>query len=106
MSPRLKILLPLLLALSLILVLQVGFLIMPTGEKIPLFRGKKLTPVEQAWQLIRSNYVDTVGLSGLEHEPIDSMVSKLDPHTAYLPPRLRSSCRAVITSRVPVIPIG
>ena len=85
MSNRIKVLLPLLLALTLILVLQVSFLMMP-DNKPSVFHTKKLTPLEQAMQLIRSNYVDTVGLSNLDGKAIDSMVAKLDPHTAYLPP--------------------
>lgn len=86
MNNRVKIFIPILLALVLALGLQIGFMLTPLVTKPSLFNKQKLSPVEQVWQLVRSNYVDTIGMGNLESQTIEGMVSKLDPHTAYIPP--------------------
>ena len=84
---RVNILVPLLLALIVILGLQIGFMLTPLMTKPSLFGNEKLSPQEQVMQLVRANYVDTVSLDG---ETIEDMVSRLDPHTAYIAPSEQS----------------
>jgi carboxyl-terminal processing protease len=41
--------------------------------------------------LINQNYVDTVNLSQMTESAIRGMLNKLDPHSAYLPPKVREA---------------
>jgi len=97
MNNRFQVLFPLTLALLLVLIVQAAFLLMPSGNKPSLFNGRKLSPVEQVYQLIRSNYVDTVGNAVNDRESIDSMVAHLDPHTAYIPPTDEAEIHELLT---------
>lgn len=42
--------------------------------------------VDEIIHIINKNYVDDVNADTLNHLPIDSLLHKLDPHSAYLPP--------------------
>ncbi len=45
----------------------------------------KSSSMEQVMRLIEKKYVDTVDLKKLEQENIEEMLSKLDPHSVYIP---------------------
>ncbi|MGY4385278.1 carboxyl-terminal processing protease [Pedobacter sp. UYP24] len=42
--------------------------------------------VDEIIHIINKNYVDDINADSLNHLPIDSLLHKLDPHSAYLPP--------------------
>jgi carboxyl-terminal processing protease len=43
--------------------------------------------VDEIIDLINGKYVDEINADSLNHLPIDSLLHKLDPHSAYLPPQ-------------------
>ncbi|MFY7999203.1 MAG: S41 family peptidase [Candidatus Kapaibacteriota bacterium] len=57
-------------------------------ETTPLAQTKKFGDIIN---LINQNYVDTVNLQQISESAIRGMLSKLDPHSAYLPPKVRES---------------
>ncbi len=50
------------------------------------FQWGKPDPLSQALQLIQERYVDEIPLDSLRGLNLDSLVSRLDPHSAYLDP--------------------
>jgi len=48
------------------------------------FRSKS-SSMEQVMRLIEKKYVDTVDIKKLEQENIEDLLSKLDPHSVYIP---------------------
>lgn len=54
---------------------------------IPLGSTDKTGKVQKALQLIQERYVDKVGLDTLQDVAIVEMLSRLDPHSIYFPPR-------------------
>ena len=61
----------------------------PIGSSsfIPLGATDKTGKVQKALQLIQERYVDRVGLDTLQDVAIAEMLTRLDPHSAYFPPR-------------------
>ena len=45
----------------------------------------KSSKMEQVMRLIEKKYVDTVDINKLEEENIEDLLSKLDPHSVYIP---------------------
>ncbi|RZL02268.1 MAG: PDZ domain-containing protein, partial [Pedobacter sp.] len=43
--------------------------------------------VDEIIHIINRKYVDEINADSLNHLPIDSLLHKLDPHSAYLPPQ-------------------
>ncbi len=43
--------------------------------------------IDEAMRLISNEYVDTVNLAQLQQDGIEAMLEKLDPHSAYIPPK-------------------
>jgi carboxyl-terminal processing protease len=54
---------------------------------IPLGTTDKTGKVQKALQLIQERYVDKVGLDTLQDAAIMEMLTRLDPHSSYFPPR-------------------
>src|SRR5450432_2755997 len=58
----------------------------PGGNGKGFFRPDKSNSLEEALDLIKLKYVDSVHLDSLEGSAIEQMMSKLDPHSVYFPP--------------------
>lgn len=54
---------------------------------IPIGLTDKTGKVQKTLQLIKERYVDKVGLDTLQDVAITEMLTRLDPHSSYFPPR-------------------
>jgi carboxyl-terminal processing protease len=57
-----------------------------TAGKKSFFTPDKRGSLQEALDLIRLNYVDSVHIDSLEGKAIQEMMSELDPHSVYFPP--------------------
>lgn len=73
------------LLISLVLVLGMFLGIKFQDEIHALGFRTKLSSMEQVMRLIEKKYVDTVDLKTLEQSNIEDLLSKLDPHSIYIP---------------------
>lgn len=84
------IVLPLLMAISIILGVFLGQAIggqLQTEEgKVFGFAPKDDQKIQRLLSLIRDNYVDTINTDALTDKAIESLMAGLDPHSAYWPP--------------------
>src|SRR4051812_8171534 len=83
---RLQVWLPLIFSLVMIAGMFFGFnLHRQTGNSKGFFAVQKTNSLEEALELIRSRYVDSVHLDTLEEGAIQQMMNGLDPHSVYIP---------------------
>jgi carboxyl-terminal processing protease len=54
-------------------------------ETQSFFSGNKRSSLQEVMNLIRTKYVDSVNTDTLTEDAIQAMLSKLDPHTIYIP---------------------
>ncbi len=84
------IILPLLMAISIILGVFLGQAIggqLQTEEgKVFGFKTQDDHKIQRLLSLIRDNYVDTIDTDALTDQAIESLMAGLDPHSAYWPP--------------------
>ncbi len=64
----------------------IGWLL--SGKPSDWFKWEKQDPTLQALELIRTRYVDNVTVDSLKGISLDSLMNRLDPHSAYLPPSM------------------
>lgn len=50
-----------------------------------IFKKDQSTALQEALDIIRTRYVDSVGIDTLEENAIREMMSELDPHSVYIP---------------------
>ena len=78
--------LPLLLAVIMIAGMSVGYTLREnTARPGGLFKKQKNTPLQQVLDLIQLKYVDSVAQDTLSNDAIQQVLSKLDPHSIYIP---------------------
>ncbi len=85
---KLNVFLPLLFAIVLALGMYLGHQ-MPGaqgGASAILFNRGNRSALEEAMDLIKVKYVDTLKVADLQQEAIDGLLSHLDPHSVYIPP--------------------
>jgi len=82
---KLQIWLPLFISLSMVAGMFIGYKIRDSIPGKSFFSFDKRKPVDEILDLINSKYVDTVDLSQLSEIGIQTMLSKLDPHSIYIP---------------------
>lgn len=73
----------LIVSLVLILGMYLGFKFQEEIKGLGLH--SKSSSMEQVMRLIEKKYVDTVNIKQLEQENIEDLLSKLDPHSVYIP---------------------
>jgi carboxyl-terminal processing protease len=80
--------LPLVFAVILIVGMITGYQL---KERMPstqgFFEGSRRSSVQEAMDLIRTNYVDPVSTDSLAQDAIEAMLTHLDPHSIYIPAR-------------------
>ncbi len=85
-NKKLQVLLPLLFAIAIILGIVLGYRLhsnMPaTGN---MFRASGRGALAEVLDLIRARYVDNVSVDSLGNTAIEEMLTKLDPHSIYIP---------------------
>ncbi|MFI5133458.1 MAG: S41 family peptidase [Chitinophagales bacterium] len=85
-NKKLQVWLPLLFSLVMIAGMFFGFnLHKQTESNKSFFATDKRNALQEAVDLIRLNYVDSVHLDSLEGTAIDQMMNGLDPHSIYIP---------------------
>src|SRR5258705_11716663 len=82
-NKKLQVWLPLIFSIVMIAGMFVGY---GLGGGTDFFRTDKQTLLQEALDVIRKNYVDTVNTDSLEIGAIQEMMSELDPHSVYFPP--------------------
>lgn len=91
-NTNLKILLPLILALSVVVGIYLGsFLSNASGNKSLIFSNQKNTnkvgKLNEILNFIEESYVDSVDSKELLENSINAMLSNLDPHSYYISPK-------------------
>lgn len=84
-NKKLQVWLPLLFSVVLIVGMFLGYRL-NTGGKNSFFSSNRRTTIQEALDLIRLRYVDSVRIDSLEGKAIEQMMAGLDPHSVYLPP--------------------
>jgi carboxyl-terminal processing protease len=85
-SKRLQVWLPVLFALTMIAGMAIGFKLREKTTTLDgFFRLSKKNSVQEVLDLVRSRYVDDIGTDTLTTTAIEEILSKLDPHSVYIP---------------------
>ena len=85
-NKKLQVWLPLLFSVVMIIGMLIGYKLNKGGGKNSFFSSNKRSSLQEALDLIRLRYVDSVHIDSLEGKAIQEMMSELDPHSVYLPP--------------------
>src|SRR5690349_17987181 len=85
-NKRLQVWLPLIFSLVLTAGMFLGYQLNKGGSKSGFFASNRHSSLQEALDLIRIKYVDSVQIDSLEGKAIEEMMSELDPHSVYLPP--------------------
>ncbi|HEX7904537.1 MAG TPA: S41 family peptidase [Chitinophagaceae bacterium] len=86
-NKKLQVWLPLIFALVMIAGMYFGYQLHDqTGNKKGFFSAGKQGTLQEALDLIKMRYVDSVSIDSLEGTAIEQMMNELDPHSVYFPP--------------------
>jgi len=86
-NKKLQIWLPLIFSLVMIAGMMLGYRLgSQGGGKSKFFSSNKRSSLQEALDLIKLKYVDSVRIDSLEGRAIQEMMNELDPHSVYLPP--------------------
>ena len=85
-NKKFQVWLPLLFSLIMISGMFFGFkLNQQTGSAQGFFKLDKKSSLQEAMDLIKNKYVDSIGMDSLQNDALEDMVGHLDPHSAYIP---------------------
>jgi len=81
--------LPIIVSISIVIGVFIGNKIIPAGvqQKSTLYVNNQ-SKISSILRLIEGNYVEKVSIDSLEELAIPVLLQNLDPHTAYLPPKV------------------
>src|SRR6188768_4281622 len=82
---KIQVWLPLLFSLSMIVGMYFGYKMRDNMPGKSFFFAEKRRPVQEIMDLINSRYVDDVMMDSLADTAIQAMLSKLDPHSVFIP---------------------
>jgi len=86
-NKKLQVWLPLLFALVMITGMFFGYKLgTQNAGNNDFFSGNKRSSLQEAVDIIKMKYVDSVRIDSLQEKAIQEMMSELDPHSVYLPP--------------------
>lgn len=83
---KLQIWLPLLFSLVMIMGMLIGYRLKENTRTASSFFHVNKSAVQQVIDLINLKYVDTINTDTVEGEAMQVILSKLDPHSVYIPP--------------------
>lgn len=86
-NKRLQVWLPLILSLCMVAGMFIGYRIRGNMPHTGIFYVSRQRPMQEVMELIMNKYVDKENQDSLGDVAINAMLSKLDPHSLYLPPR-------------------
>jgi carboxyl-terminal processing protease len=84
-NPKLKIVLPLLLSISMCAGIFIGFKMRDGFPDNSFFSKDKNSSINEVMELIKNKYVDDVSFKQISDTAIDAILSKLDPHSVRIP---------------------
>ncbi len=84
---KLHVWLPLILSLCMVAGMFIGYRIRGNMPNSGIFYIENPRPVQEVLDLINNKYVDRENPDSLGDLAIDAILSKLDPHSVYIPPR-------------------
>jgi carboxyl-terminal processing protease len=84
-NKKLQVWLPLLLSICMVAGMFIGYRIKGNMPDNGVFFGEKERPVQQVLDLIKRKYVDNENVDSLGNLAIQTILSKLDPHSVYIP---------------------
>ena len=85
-NKKLQVWLPLIFSLVMISGMFFGFkLHQQTGSTKGFFKKDKRSSLQEALDLIKARYVDSIGIDSLQDDAMVEMMSHLDPHSVYIP---------------------
>lgn len=82
---KLQVWLPLLFAIVMMVGMLIGFRLRGNIRPTGFFKTREPSTVEEVMDLVNKKYVDTVAADTLGNNAIDGMLSRLDPHSLYIP---------------------
>jgi carboxyl-terminal processing protease len=82
---KLQVWLPLLFAIVMMVGMLIGFRLRGNIRPTGFFKTREPSAVEEVMDLVGKRYVDTVSTDTLGNNAIDGMLSRLDPHSLYIP---------------------
>lgn len=82
---KIQVWLPLLFSLTMIIGMYLGYKMRDNIPGKSFFYTEKRRPVQEIMDLIKNRYVDDVKLDSLADTAIQAMLSKLDPHSVFIP---------------------
>jgi carboxyl-terminal processing protease len=86
-NKKLQVWLPLVFSVVMIVGMFLGYKLgSQNGNGRGFFSSNKRSSLQEAVDLIKMRYVDSVNVDSLEGRAIQEMMSELDPHSVYLPP--------------------
>ena len=85
MNNKLKIWLPLLFSIVMIIGMFMGYKMRDAMPGKSFFSTQKPSSVQEILDLLNSRYVDSINLKSLSDTAIEAILSKLDPHSVYIP---------------------
>lgn len=88
MNKKISILLPLIIAISIIVGMFIGKMLTPRFNNLNLDELRKYSTtnkIDAVFQLIHNSYVDTINAKKLQEDVIPLVLQELDPHSAYIP---------------------
>lgn len=84
---KLQVAMPLLLSLVMVAGMAIGYKLKDKTTVTPgFFVNAKRTSLEEVVDLVNARYVDKVNGDSLKQVVIDDILSRLDPHSVYIPP--------------------
>ena len=84
-NKKIQVWLPLLFSITLIAGMYLGFKMRDNMPGKGFFYMEKRRPIQEIMDLIQNKYVDDVKTETLADTAIQAMLSKLDPHSVFIP---------------------
>ncbi len=85
-NKKLQVWLPLLFSFVMIIGMFFGYKLADTGGSKGFFSSNKRSSLQEALDIIKQRYVDSVKSGELEGQALQDIMNELDPHSAYFPP--------------------
>jgi len=82
---KIQVWLPLLFSITMIIGMFLGYKMRDNMPGKSFFFAEKRRPVQEIMDLIKNRYVDDVRIDSLADTAIQAMLSKLDPHSVFIP---------------------
>ncbi len=84
-NKKIQVWLPLLFSITMIVGMYMGYKMRDNMPGRGFFSLEKRRPIQEIMDLIKNRYVDDVKMESLADTAIEAMLSKLDPHSVFIP---------------------